>query len=1551
MLCIFLFATSIANVLCVPSDPTAAISKPAEAHVNGRFNQSPNNLFESIWRTFKQTFESTSNALSTISSSYHTSRGDDSMEDPHQQHREDFSNRRRQLLERSLSDHYTKLFVQSSLQLSNSYELQNHKVHNIPDEDIRDTASTSSSSSSLLSSTPSSSHAARSATAIRWEQKSNTLTPGSTCYCFSESRKSYWSFQWCPHVEVLQGRRGKDGLLHPRYSLGRPSNIVNTGGQVVRGRWHNRRPPSLAEVAELGYPDAVGVEMYVGGDPCDTETGLLRTSVVVIHKHTSDQCPDDVVDNANDDPIRAAPMMLARVDELRICEYVVHVCMLPPPPIVNRQSSDADGNTADSISSSSYFDWASAKASITESDAKEINRTIGHLQLTVDSYLHQTEADAIQKKSADVLTSLHLGLPPMPQSKVRSNLKLIKDMVMHAYDGYFYHGFPASEVKPITCKPSSFSLVKIPGLTLIDSLDTLVIVGNYSEFARAVERLKQLNDHMAKENGSFGRGGLFALNQNVSVFETNIRVLGGLLSSHQLAEAYLNRRVFQHQVWADDKSILFGNSGNEECEYVIEAQESPSSRSDCDSSSTFNCQQESTPKEVCRNRTSSYWVYDGFLLELARDIGDRLLPAFDTPTGIPYGTVNLLSGIPEGETTVASLAGGGTLSLEMELLSRLTGNEEYGRAAKLAARALWMRRSPCGLLGKHICTRRGEWTETLSGIGSNSDSYYEYLIKHHILFPEDEDFWVQLVSAYSGVHSESRLGEWYGDVDMGRGNAAGGGSRRVFEALMAFYPGMQVLLGEVTPAARTLNSFFLVREHLGFLPERFNYGAWKVDAHGGKHLLRPELLESAYFLHRASKGVQHQFRSRGNNTSRDASGWQWAGDFALHTLEKLTRTQCGYGSLLSLSSTTTGALNADRNKVKLLNEMPSYFLSETLKYLYLLFDDNNMMHSDEDRDWIFTTEAHPIHHEVDRKRVTMKSILEEQKISLQQRLRSRLKRVESASPAAFDGLYSEKWTDGSNFRTYREQLEPLWVAGYNTYSETRKTNSVSENAALFSPHVTEPFLPHESSLGIFDKFNERLGSLNPSYLSFPSLGRHIALTKACPNLYLTDLLWIRALNGGITDYADTYLSRVQDGVAVLGLSSVILGSVDALALHGAGVHIKSMFDPNCRCPVRDPKGEYGNRSTDSESPAEQKTNSGLAQIDMGEGLGSFEVSAFPGGTGFFVQQVDTGETVMVSFIEGEVSPNEGETYVLVYSSYGDGRNDEEQEESKDDFVASRTVVMADLKGSAYSCVVQIVESTMEDSTTCSRYMNERSVHTPPARQGGVIAQFPCAPALFGPSHVSHLRQMDTIYAEAVILSPKVGDEFGCDSSGEIGLDENAEVDEPTGDDEVCKYSVIQMVHRGICTFQQKSRNQKHAGRAEAVVVINSEDNELFVMSGGDADETSNTMDKDDFPLTVLVTGSDGQSIIDIVDSFVSSEHSQLVARVTLVRGSTELTTSENGALTVTGNRFWPAVRANADGVQIFSRSGWGIHSVLKPSGGNSLEREWQLFLLKHSTQS
>ena len=83
---------------------------------------------------------------------------------------------------------------------------------------------------------------------------------------------------------------------------------------------------------------------------------------------------------------------------------------------------------------------------------------------------------------------------------------------------------------------------------------------------------------------------------------------------------------------------------------------------------------------------TSSGVYDNWLLSLALDLGERLMPAFSTKTGIPYGTVNLRKGVPSGETEISSTAGAGSLILEFEVLSRLVGDRSFGDAASNAAK-------------------------------------------------------------------------------------------------------------------------------------------------------------------------------------------------------------------------------------------------------------------------------------------------------------------------------------------------------------------------------------------------------------------------------------------------------------------------------------------------------------------------------------------------------------------------------------------------------------------------------------------------------------------------------------------------------------------------------------------------------------------------------------------------------------------------------------------------------------------------------------------------
>lgn len=385
---------------------------------------------------------------------------------------------------------------------------------------------------------------------------------------------------------------------------------------------------------------------------------------------------------------------------------------------------------------------------------------------------------------------------------------------------------------------------------------------NYSEFCRAV---KTVEDYFEDT--------LFEFDVNVSVFETTIRILGGLLSGHMLA--------------VDEHLGIYSGS-------------------------------DPATSEMCRS-------YDGGLLRLAVDLGDRLHPAFFTATGIPYGTVNLKTGVPPGETTISSTAGAGSLLLEFEVLSRLSGIEKYGAAAKVATDAIVSRRSDVGLYGKHINIKTGKWAETASGIGSNSDSFYEYIIKSHFLF-DMPDYVTVFAENYLAVKRFNQLGDWFADVDMHSGQVR----RQLAENLQAFWPGIESSLGLTRTSARFLNALYSVLTGVGFMPEEFDYLRWQLPASSAgssSYLLRPELIESTYFHYRST---------------HDRS-WLTPAKWFLESLDTNTKTPCGYATVDSVDD------------MGLSDSMPSYFLAETCKYLYLLFDEQNFIHK---RPFIFSTEAH-----------------------------------------------------------------------------------------------------------------------------------------------------------------------------------------------------------------------------------------------------------------------------------------------------------------------------------------------------------------------------------------------------------------------------------------------------------------------------------------------------------------------------------------------------------------------------------------------------------------
>ncbi|XP_075655445.1 alpha-mannosidase I MNS4 [Castanea sativa] len=449
--------------------------------------------------------------------------------------------------------------------------------------------------------------------------------------------------------------------------------------------------------------------------------------------------------------------------------------------------------------------------------------------------------------NAFIHRALAEGVTPEEAKELRDE---VRGMFYHAFNGYMEHAFPLDELRPLSC--GGEDTLGGYALTLIDSLDMLALLGDWEHFASSVEWI--------------GKNLQFDINKTVSVFETTIRVLGGLLSAHLIASDY-----------ATGMKI-------------------PS--------------------------------YDNQLLNLAEDLARRLLPAFDTPTGIPFGSVNLLHGVDEHESKVTSTAGGGTLTLEFGVLSRLTNDPIFEQVTKNAVRGLWARRSKLNLVGAHINVFTGEWTQKDAGIGTSIDSFYEYLLKAYLLFGDEEYLFI-FQEAYAAAMHYLYNDPWYVEVNMDSAAIVW----PLFNSLQAFWPGLQVLAGDIDPAIQTHRAFFSVWKRYGFTPEGFNLATLSVQQGQKSYPLRPELIESTYWLYKATRDPRYL------DVGRDM----------VASLQYGARCPCGYCHI------------SDVEFHKQEDHMESFFLAETVKYLWLLFDlavgPDNLVENGPYK-YIFSTEGH-----------------------------------------------------------------------------------------------------------------------------------------------------------------------------------------------------------------------------------------------------------------------------------------------------------------------------------------------------------------------------------------------------------------------------------------------------------------------------------------------------------------------------------------------------------------------------------------------------------------
>ncbi|XP_042497924.1 mannosyl-oligosaccharide 1,2-alpha-mannosidase MNS1-like [Macadamia integrifolia] len=433
----------------------------------------------------------------------------------------------------------------------------------------------------------------------------------------------------------------------------------------------------------------------------------------------------------------------------------------------------------------------------------------------------------------------------------------VKEAMLHAWTSYEKYAWGQDELQPQTKNGvNSFGGL---GATIVDSLDTLFIMGLKEQFEKAKEWVANSLD--------------FNKDYDASVFETTIRVVGGLLSAYDLSE-------------------------------------------------------------------------DKVFLEKARDIADRLLPAWDTPSGIPYNRINLLQGNPHnpGWTGGESiLADSGTEQLEFIALSQRTGDPKYQQKAENVIREIHKTFPADGLLPIYINPHTGRTSYSTITFGAMGDSFYEYLLKAWIQGNKTEavshyrEMWEISMKGLVSLTQKTTPSSFTYICEKN-----GDSVSHKMDELACFAPGM-LALGSSGYGPGEAQKFLTLAEELAWTCYNFyqstptklageNYffnSGQDMSVGTSWNILRPETVESLFYL----------WRLTGNKTYQE---WGWN---IFQAFEKNSRIESGYVGLKDVNSGVKD------------NMMQSFFLAETMKYLYLLFSPDSVISFDE---WVFNTEAHPL---------------------------------------------------------------------------------------------------------------------------------------------------------------------------------------------------------------------------------------------------------------------------------------------------------------------------------------------------------------------------------------------------------------------------------------------------------------------------------------------------------------------------------------------------------------------------------------------------------------
>jgi mannosyl-oligosaccharide alpha-1,2-mannosidase len=451
-------------------------------------------------------------------------------------------------------------------------------------------------------------------------------------------------------------------------------------------------------------------------------------------------------------------------------------------------------------------------------------------------------------------------------SQAQKRRDTVKGMMQHAWDGYVKYAWGKNEVRPVSLRGHTASIFgqASMGATIVDSLDTLYIMGMMDEYEKAREWVESELD-FNKMSG------------DVSVFETNIRYVGGLLSAYALTG-------------------------------------------------------------------------DKMFLDKATHVADKLMPAFKSPTGIPFALINMRTGTAKNYGWASGgssiLSEFGTLHMEFAYLSDVTGDPSYKKAVEKVREAIQSAARPRNLYPNYLNPKTGKWGQQHTSMGALGDSFYEYLLKEWLRSGKTDNIAKEMFDqAATDVENElvktSASGlTYFAEQKYGK-------LEHKMDHLACFGAGMYGLAAheekdqnsarwmEIAKGITNTCHESYDRSDTKLGPEAFRFSeaveARAMKANERYYILRPETIESYFVMWRLTHDQKY----------RD---WGWE---AIQALETHCKAPGGY----------SGIKNVYQANVLKDDVQQSFFLAETLKYLYLLFSDDELISLDE---WVFNTEAHPL---------------------------------------------------------------------------------------------------------------------------------------------------------------------------------------------------------------------------------------------------------------------------------------------------------------------------------------------------------------------------------------------------------------------------------------------------------------------------------------------------------------------------------------------------------------------------------------------------------------